>query len=114
VTDSDKGGISQYDGHERWRCPMLGGPVHFGYCRTVNDRLPCARVLECWIQTLPLVEFLKTNYTPDEIQRALSTKPKGRLDRMMEAVENAGRAGEAGRTGEAQQTDPPKPPSAKN
>ncbi|MBN1916966.1 MAG: hypothetical protein JW889_03570 [Verrucomicrobia bacterium] len=89
MTNQDKSGIAQYDSLERWRCPMLGGPVHFGYCRTVNDGLPCARVLECWIQTLPLVEFLKANYRPEDIQRALNTKPKGRLDRMKEAVENA-------------------------
>jgi hypothetical protein len=89
MADEDKGRIAQHDAHERWRCPMLGGPVHFGYCRTMNDGLPCARVLGCWLQRLPLVEFLKANYSPDQLQQALTATTKGRIERIMEGVENA-------------------------
>ncbi len=89
MSDEGNGGIEQHDGEELWRCPMLGGPVHFGYCRKVNDGLPCVKLLECWLQRLPLVEFLKTHYSPDEIQTAFASKRKGRLARIMEAVDNA-------------------------
>jgi hypothetical protein len=88
-TNADPHAIDRYDAEEQWRCPMLGGPVHFGYCRTMNEGVPCARVLGCWLQRLPLVEFLKANYSPEELQRALSAKTKGRLERMIEAVEHA-------------------------
>jgi hypothetical protein len=88
-------GIERYDAKERWRCPMLGGPVTFGYCRRFNEGLFCARLLECWIQQLPLVEFLKAHYAPEEIRAAFAAENKGRLARMMEAVE------------EAQKADPP-------
>jgi hypothetical protein len=87
--EDESGGIEQHDGEERWRCPMLGGPVTFGYCRKMNEGLPCARVLECWLPKLPLVEFLKTHYSPEELQRVFSAKTKGRLARMIEAVEEA-------------------------
>jgi hypothetical protein len=82
-------GIEQYDREEVWRCPTLGGPVHFGYCRKMNDGLPCAKLLECWLQRLPLVDFLKTHYSPDEIQTAFTAKRKGRLTRMLETIESA-------------------------
>ncbi len=32
-------GIARYDAKERWQCPMLGGPVTFGYCRKFNQGL---------------------------------------------------------------------------
>ena len=89
MSDQSDGGIEQHDGEELWRCPMLGGPVNFGYCRKVTDGLPCVKLLECWLQRLPLVEFLKTHYSPEEIQTAFTTKRKGRLARMVEAVDNA-------------------------
>ena len=89
MSSTHEGAIAQHDAKELWRCPMLGGPVTFGYCRKLNDGLPCARVLECWLQTLPLVEFLKAHYAPGELQRALAAKPKGRLERMIETVEKA-------------------------
>lgn len=87
VSEDQLKGIEQFDAEERWRCPMLGGPVHFGYCRKLNEGLPCARILECWLQKLPLVEFLKTNYSVEEIQRVFSAKKKGRIERMVETVE---------------------------
>ncbi len=89
MSDERTSGIEQHDDEELWRCPMLGGPVNFGYCRKVNDGLPCAKLLECWLQRLPLVEFLKTHYSPDQIQTAFATKRKDRVARMMEAVDNA-------------------------
>ena len=81
--------IERFDAEERWRCPMLGGPVTFRYCRLLNEGLPCSRILECWLQKLPLVEFLKTNYSTEEIQRVFATKKKGRIERMVETVEEA-------------------------
>ena len=77
MSDQSDGGIEQHDGEELWRCPMLGGPVNFGYCRKVTDGLPCVKLLECWL------------YSPEEIQTAFTTKRKGRLARMVEAVDNA-------------------------
>ena len=68
---------------------MLGGPVTFAYCRKMNEGLPCAKVLECWLQRLPLVEFLKANYSPDELQEIFAAKEKGRLARLVETVEQA-------------------------
>ena len=88
-SNADPNAIDCHDAEEQWRCPMLGGPVHFGYCRTMNERLPCTRVLGCWLQRLPLVEFLKANYSPEQLQHALATKTKGRIERMIEGVEHA-------------------------
>ena len=87
MSSTHDGAIAEHDAEELWRCPMLGGPVTFGYCRKLNEGLPCARVLECWLQKLPLVEFLKAHYAPGELQRALAAEPKGRLARMIETID---------------------------
>lgn len=103
--DADPNAIDRFDAEEQWRCPMLGGPVSFRYCRTMNGGLPCSRVLGCWLQRLPLVEFLKANYSPDQLQQALATKPKGRIERMVEGVENAAESSDT----PPDQPDPPEP-----
>ncbi len=81
--------IERYDEEERWRCPMLGGPVTFAYCRKAGDGLPCARILGCWLQKLPLVEFLKANYSPEELHSVFAAERKGRIARLMEAADEA-------------------------
>jgi hypothetical protein len=89
MPQDDSTSIERYDAEERWRCPMLGGPVTFGYCRRMSSGLPCSKVLECWLSRFPLVDFLKANYSPEELQRVFAAEPKGRLARMMEALEDA-------------------------
>jgi len=86
---TEKPDIEQHDAVERWRCPMLGGPVTFAYCRKMNEGLPCGKVLACWLQRLPLVEFLKANYSPEQLQKVFAAKEKGRLARLVETVEQA-------------------------
>jgi hypothetical protein len=35
--------------HLERRCPRLGGPVFFGYCRRdAGEGTPCWKILDCW------------------------------------------------------------------
>lgn len=65
---------------------MLGGPVPFKHCRRTNDRLPCAKVLECWQNQFDVILFLKTNYSEDELKTAFSPQP-GRMERIYDLLE---------------------------
>lgn len=82
-------GKEQYDHLTHYRCPPLGGPVGFKHCRTVNDGLPCTKFPACWGRKLDALEFLRENYTEEEISKALATGGKTRLETIFGAIEKA-------------------------
>jgi hypothetical protein len=81
--------MKKYD-HYQTYCGSLGDCINFSYCRAAGGREPCGRILDCWIGRLPIVEFLKDNYTPDVLERVFAPPPS-RLDRMMSAAQRAAR-----------------------
>jgi len=80
--------LEEHDDKTR-RCPPLGGPVPFKYCRKVNDQLPCHRILECWSAVFDVVGWLKGNYTEEELRRAMTPDDRSRLDKILRAAHEA-------------------------
>ncbi len=80
------GGIAQHDERSMWRCPQLGGPVTFGYCRQMNDALPCSRIVRCWGEILDVEGFLDRHYDAEQVERISSTLGRGRLDIISETL----------------------------
>jgi hypothetical protein len=72
-------------------CPQLGGEVPFKYCRTMNEDLPCRRMMVCWEFRMEISKFLAEHYSIDQIQRALAPPTKTRLDTILELIEKAKR-----------------------
>ena len=77
-------------------CPQLGGEVPFKYCRTMNEDLPCRRMMVCWEFRMEISKFLAEHYSIDQIQRALAPPTKTRLDTILELIEKAKRLKEEG------------------
>ena len=77
-------------------CPQLGGEVPFKYCRTMNEDLPCRRMMVCWEFRMEISKFLAEHYSIDQIQRALAPPTKTRLDTILELIEKAKRIKEEG------------------
>ncbi len=75
-------------------CPQLGGEIPFRYCRTVNEDLPCRRIMVCWEFRIEISEFLGGHYSIDQIERAFAPSTKTRLDTILELVEKAKRVKE--------------------
>jgi len=71
------------------RCPPLGGEVPFRYCRTVNEDLPCRRIILCWEFRIEISKFLSKHYSIDQIQHALSQPTKSRVETIIELIEKA-------------------------
>lgn len=71
------------------RCPQLGGEVPFRYCRTINEDLPCRRIIICWEFRIEISKYLSENYSIDQIQRALVPPTKSRLETILELAEKA-------------------------
>jgi hypothetical protein len=76
------------------RCPQLGGDVPFHYCRTVNEELPCRRIMVCWEFRIDISKFLGEHYSVEEVQRALAPPTGTRLETLLELVEKAKRVKE--------------------
>ncbi len=78
------------------RCPTLGGEVPFRYCRTVNEELPCRKIIICWEFRIEIGNFLNEHYSLGQIQCALAPPAKTRLDTILELIEKAMKIKEEG------------------
>jgi len=78
------------------RCPQLGGEVPFRYCRTLNEDLPCRRMMVCWEFRIEISKFLTEHYSFEQIERALAppTKTKTKVETILELIEKAKKAKE--------------------
>jgi hypothetical protein len=78
------------------RCPQLGGEVPFKYCRTLNEDLPCRRIIICWEFRLQIGKFLSDHYSFDQIQKALTPPSKTRIETILDLIEKAKKIKEEG------------------
>jgi hypothetical protein len=75
-----------HDNENIWRCPILGGPVPFKYCRTTNNGLSCAKIPDCWHGKFDAIQFLKDNYSDEELKTIFSPQP-GKMERIFGVLE---------------------------
>ena len=77
-------------------CSQLGGEIPFRYCRTVNENLPCRKIIVCWEFRIEISKFLGEHYSREQIQHALTPPTKTRLDTILELIEKAKKIKEDG------------------
>ncbi len=61
---------------------MLGNNVPFKYCRTVQNRLPCPKIIDCWFRRIPIEDFIKKNYSKEEIKQILA-QPQSKMESLI-------------------------------
>ena len=81
--------MNQYDHHETY-CRNLGDCIYFSYCRAASEAGPCSKILDCWIGRLPVVEFLKNNYSAEVLAQVFAPQP-GRIQRLLDIAEKVAR-----------------------
>jgi hypothetical protein len=62
------------------RCPRLGGPVLFAYCKTSGDDHSV-----CW----KIVGYLKKFLPEDKFKKLSNSKPKQKIVSLVELIEQA-------------------------
>lgn len=84
--------INAHD-HLQQHCRMLGHRVPFEFCRSMNNHLPCNKILDCWKNILPIDEFIRQNFTDNEMATFLApAKPKlVQIYEIMKKAENSGK-----------------------
>ena len=65
---------------------MLGHNLPFSYCRSMNNGLPCRKIRDCTFQLIGIDEYLKENFTYDELKTAF-TPADDRLTSILKIVE---------------------------
>jgi len=78
-----------YDEYRR-RCPRLGGPVDFKYCRTSgNNGRMCWKVIDCWWEYFDIQAYLNAHLTPGEIETLLQARPEPKIVSLVDLIEQA-------------------------
>jgi len=76
--------------HRSRRCPMLGHPLTFAYCRAPGSSRPCRKILDCWWETFDVKAFLRSCYD-DESLTDITAPPKQKMLSLVELIEQARR-----------------------
>ena len=76
--------------HLSRRCPRLGGPVTFQYCRLCGEEsLPCWKIFDCWWELFDIATYLSTTLSSDMFNRLVNTRPKPKVSSLIELIELA-------------------------
>lgn len=72
------------------RCPRLGGPVAFKYCRSCGDRLsPCWKIFDCWWEYFDVVGQMKKLLPEAEFKALRAAKPQPKVLSLVALIEQA-------------------------
>jgi hypothetical protein len=71
------------------RCPRLGHPIIFSYCRSENMGLPCFKTLDCWFEHFQVEGYLRETLTQEEWERAFQSTGKSKVMSILELIEQA-------------------------
>ena len=69
-------------------CRALGHYVPFRYCRTMNGRLPCGKIRDCWFERIDIGQFLKDNYSEAELESVFSP-PAQKITTIIDLISRA-------------------------
>ena len=76
--------------HIERRCPRLGGPVSFGYCRTSSDaHSVCWKILDCWWESFDVVTYLKRSLPEEQFNQLVHARPRPKIVSLFELMEQA-------------------------
>ena len=76
--------------HFELRCPRLGGPVSFRYCRTNGDGVSaCWKIFDCWWEVFDVAGYLNKHLPEDKFNILVNTEPKPKVVSLIELIEQA-------------------------
>ncbi len=84
----DSSGDTPHEEKER-RCPKLGGPVTFDYCKLESSGLPCARAIHCWFELFDVESYFRNELSAEEFDRCFNAPPPSKIGSLMEIIEQA-------------------------
>ena len=71
------------------RCPKLGGPVHFDYCRVEQCGSPCSRALVCWSVHFDAETYFRETLSAEEFSQCFLSPQHSKVSTLVELIERA-------------------------
>ena len=72
------------------RCPRLGGPVSFDYCRhDAVQKGPCWKILDCWWESFDVVGLLTRELGEAEVKRIANARPPSKTASLVMLIQQA-------------------------
>jgi len=72
------------------RCPRLGGPVAFKYCRQGGeDDSPCFKIMDCWWETFDVKTYLEHILSEAAFKALVNAKPPDKITSLIDLIEQA-------------------------
>jgi N utilization substance protein B len=72
------------------RCPRLGGPVPFKYCRTTGEGgMPCFKIMDCWWETFDIRTYLENSMSESAFKSLVEAKPPDKIASILDLIEQA-------------------------
>ncbi|MDJ0782602.1 MAG: hypothetical protein QNJ22_11555 [Desulfosarcinaceae bacterium] len=74
------------DDRER-RCPRIGGPVSFAYCRRSGEGDGyCFKVLDCWWEIFDVERHLRETLSEVQLAALAAKRPKPKVTSLVEMI----------------------------
>jgi hypothetical protein len=69
------------------RCPRLGGPVEFSYCRSCEDQnQPCFKIFDCWWEFFDVVTYMRERLPEKQFNQLAQKKTKPKVVSIVEMI----------------------------
>jgi hypothetical protein len=94
-----RGPTSSYE-EKQIRCPKLGGPVTFSYCRVEDVGRPCLRAISCWETVFDAEGFFRESMSDQDFNECFSKRPHSKVATLIELIDRARKLTEEGRKDE--------------
>lgn len=81
--------MTSFDDMQR-RCPRLGGPVSFGYCRVDGEhQSPCFKVLDCWWERFDVVGYFQQRLPAAAFEKLKSPSVPNKVASLVDLIQQA-------------------------
>ncbi|MBI9082101.1 MAG: hypothetical protein JEZ11_00805 [Desulfobacterales bacterium] len=72
------------------RCPRLGGPVAFGYCRKCgDDGKPCFKILDCWWERFDVAAVMTAQMGTAGVEELRRSRPQPKVTSLLDLIAQA-------------------------
>ena len=72
------------------RCPRLGGPVVFGYCRECgHDGKPCFKILDCWWERFDVASVMTAQVGAAGVEELRRARPQPKITSLLDLIAQA-------------------------
>lgn len=80
---------SLFDDRQR-RCPRLGHPVRFDYCRIGGENMrPCFNVFDCWWERFDVVGFFRQQLTSEAFEALAGASSPNKTASLVDLIRKA-------------------------